>query len=58
MRPITIPHGVAAAKMTRRKMPLRFSSFSTNYLVIELPSDIAAASLWHTSASMMFKVAE
>ena len=56
-RPRTIPIGVAAAKTTRRKMPFRFSPSSVNYFVIELPRDIAAASLWQTRPIMMFSVA-
>ena len=55
--PRTIPIGVAAANTTRRKMPFRFSPSSTNYLVIELPRDIAAASLWQMRPIMMFSAA-
>lgn len=57
MRPRMIPIGVAAAKTTSKKMPFLCSSFSTNCFVIELPRDIAAASLWATRASMIFTVA-
>ena len=58
IRPSMIPHGVASANMTRRNIPFFFSSLSTKFLVIELPSDIAAGILWQRRASMMFRVAE
>jgi len=43
--PTMIPQGVAKAKMNRSMIPFFYSSLSVKFLVIEMPSDMAAAGL-------------
>ena len=56
--PVVIPIGVARAKIISRKIPFFFSWPSPKFFVIELPRDMAAGTLWHISASIIFSVAE